>query len=103
MKAKTKKTKPATKRSTKLTAKLTAKLPKQPGVLRLTLPATSANLGPAFDAAALALDINFEIAAKPGQQIRRDGCFDERPPVAPERLRRAVNHFRPRHNSPSSL
>ena len=33
--------------------------------LTLTLPATSANLGPAFDAAALAMDLNFKITAKP--------------------------------------
>ena len=38
------------------------------GALRLSLPATSANLGPAFDAAALALDINVEIAAKPAAE-----------------------------------
>src|SRR5882762_4152978 len=44
------------------------KKPKIKGPLRLTLPATSANLGPAFDAAALALDINFEIAAKPAAE-----------------------------------
>jgi len=44
------------------------KKPKVPGPLRLTLPATSANLGPAFDAAALALDINFEITAKPATE-----------------------------------
>jgi homoserine kinase len=41
---------------------------KQVSALRLTLPATSANLGPAFDAAALAFDINFEIAAKPARE-----------------------------------
>jgi homoserine kinase len=45
-----------------------AKVSKLPGALRLSLPATSANLGPAFDAAALALDINFEIAAKPARE-----------------------------------
>src|SRR5882724_6031979 len=44
------------------------KKPRIPGPLRLTLPATSANLGPAFDAAALALDINFEITAKPATE-----------------------------------
>jgi homoserine kinase len=45
-----------------------AKVSKLPGALRLTLPATSANLGPAFDAAALAFDINFEITAKPAKE-----------------------------------
>src|ERR1700686_1034315 len=45
-----------------------AKASKLPGALRLTLPATSANLGPAFDAAALAFDINFEITAKPATE-----------------------------------
>src|ERR1700682_2015797 len=44
------------------------KKPNIPGPLRLTLPATSANLGPAFDAAALAFDINFEITAKPATE-----------------------------------
>lgn len=34
-------------------------------IFRLRLPATSANLGPAFDAAAVALDFYLEIAAKP--------------------------------------
>src|SRR3977135_4720312 len=62
MKAKTKNTRPkkALPKKTKPT--------KQPGPLRLTLPATSANLGPAFDAAALAFDINFEITAKPATE-----------------------------------
>jgi len=36
-------------------------------VLRLRLPATSANLGPAFDAAALAMDFYIEIEARPAQ------------------------------------
>jgi homoserine kinase len=36
-----------------------------PGVLRLVLPATSANLGPAFDAAALAMDIYISVEARP--------------------------------------
>jgi len=43
--------------------------------LSLTLPATSANLGPAFDAAALAFDLNFQITAKPANRysIRATG------------------------------
>jgi homoserine kinase len=45
-----------------------AKPTKTPGTLTLTLPATSANLGPAFDAAALAFDLNFQITAKPAKQ-----------------------------------
>jgi homoserine kinase len=36
-----------------------------PSGLRLTLPATSANLGPAFDAAALALDLYIKVDARP--------------------------------------
>src|SRR5271157_1734099 len=44
-------------------AKKTKKKSK-PGPLRLTLPATSANLGPAFDAAALAMDFYIEIEAR---------------------------------------
>ena len=35
-----------------------------PGALRLSLPATSANLGPAFDAAALAMDFRIKIGAR---------------------------------------
>jgi len=42
------------------------------GPLKLILPATSANLGPAFDAAALAFDIKFEITAKPAQEYSID-------------------------------
>jgi len=37
--------------------------------LRLVLPATSANLGPAFDAAALAMDFYIKIDAVPAQQF----------------------------------
>src|SRR6202521_1208743 len=33
--------------------------------LQLRLPATSANLGPAFDAAAIALDLSLKLAARP--------------------------------------
>ena len=36
---------------------------KQPAPLKLVLPATSANLGPAFDSAALALKLHLEIQA----------------------------------------
>ena len=43
--------------------------------LSLTLPATSANLGAAFDAAAMALALNFQIIAKPANEysIRATG------------------------------
>ena len=37
--------------------------------LRLALPATSANLGPAFDAAALAMDFYIEIDARPADEF----------------------------------
>jgi homoserine kinase len=37
--------------------------------LRLSLPATSANLGPAFDAAALAMDFRINIDARPAQDF----------------------------------
>jgi len=40
-----------------------------PGGLRLRLPATSANLGPGFDAAALALDFYLEIEAVPAMEF----------------------------------
>jgi homoserine kinase len=36
-----------------------------PALLHIALPATSANLGPAFDAAALAMDLYITIAARP--------------------------------------
>jgi homoserine kinase len=42
------------------------------GGLRLRLPATSANLGPAFDAAAVALDFYLEIDAKVAQEFSID-------------------------------
>jgi homoserine kinase len=35
----------------------------------LTLPATSANLGPAFDAAALAFDLHLKLSAQPAEQF----------------------------------
>ena len=37
--------------------------------LRIALPATSANLGPAFDAAALAMDFRIKIDAKPAHEF----------------------------------
>jgi homoserine kinase len=40
-----------------------------PGGLRLRLPATSANLGPGFDAAAVALDFYLEIEAVPADEF----------------------------------
>src|ERR1700720_4587878 len=48
--------------------------PKRSG-LRLVLPATSANLGPAFDAAALAMDFYIKIDARASEQfsIRASG------------------------------
>jgi homoserine kinase len=38
-------------------------------LFRLALPATSANLGPAFDAAAMAMDFYIEIAARPAKEF----------------------------------
>ena len=38
---------------------------KKTGAFRLTLPATSANLGPAFDAAALAFGLYLKLEARP--------------------------------------
>jgi homoserine kinase len=40
-----------------------------PGKLRLRLPATSANLGPGFDTAAVALDFYLEIEAEPAAEF----------------------------------
>jgi hypothetical protein len=40
-----------------------------PGRLKLRLPATSANLGPGFDAAAVALDFYLEIDAEPAAEF----------------------------------
>ncbi len=40
------------------------------GALRLRLPATSANLGPGFDAVAVALDFFLEIEAAPAQEFQ---------------------------------
>jgi homoserine kinase len=39
------------------------------GAFHLSLPATSANLGPAFDAAALAMDFYIDIDAKPSKEF----------------------------------
>src|SRR5271167_748507 len=39
------------------------------GVFRLRLPATSANLGPGFDAAAVALDFYLDIKAEPASEF----------------------------------
>jgi homoserine kinase len=41
----------------------------KPGSIHLSLPATSANLGPAFDAAALAMDFYKNIDAKPAKDF----------------------------------
>jgi homoserine kinase len=41
----------------------------QPSSFRVTLPATSANLGPAFDAAALAMDMYLTIDARPADKF----------------------------------
>ena len=45
------------------------KRPKSQPALRLSLPATSANLGPAFDAAALAMDFHLQIEARPADEF----------------------------------
>jgi len=39
------------------------------GGLRLRLPATSANLGPGFDAVAIALDFYLELDAEPADEF----------------------------------
>ena len=41
----------------------------KPSSLRLSLPATSANLGPAFDAAALAMNFRIKIDARPASEF----------------------------------
>ncbi|HZR56519.1 MAG TPA: homoserine kinase [Terriglobales bacterium] len=46
-----------------------AKSSKTPNALDLNLPATSANLGPAFDAAALALDLSLKLRARVGKDF----------------------------------
>jgi len=43
--------------------------PSRPKQLKLSLPATSANLGPAFDAAALAFDLFLKICAHPDREF----------------------------------
>src|SRR5690242_163335 len=40
-----------------------------PSRFRIALPATSANLGPAFDAAALAMDLYIKIDARPARNF----------------------------------
>lgn len=46
--------------------------------MRLALPATSANLGPAFDAAALAMDFYIKIDAKPAREFAIDAYGRDR-------------------------
>jgi homoserine kinase len=41
----------------------------EPGAIRLRLPATSANLGPGFDAVAVALDVYLELEAEPADEF----------------------------------
>lgn len=41
----------------------------KPGGIRLRLPATSANLGPGFDAVAVALDVYLELKAEPAEEF----------------------------------
>lgn len=41
----------------------------KPGGIRLRLPATSANLGPGFDAVAVALDVYLDIEAEPAEEF----------------------------------
>jgi homoserine kinase len=48
-----------------MSKKKNKKTSRRPASLHLALPATSANLGPAFDAAALAMDLYITIAARP--------------------------------------
>ncbi len=48
---------------------MTAPASPEPGRLRLRLPATSANLGPGFDAVAVALDFYLEIEAEPASDF----------------------------------
>jgi len=43
--------------------------PAAPGPIRLRLPATSANLGAGFDAAAVALDFHLELEAQSAEQF----------------------------------
>src|SRR5258708_14790038 len=54
---------------TRCTRMADRKSPRSPGPLRLSLPATSANLGPAFDAAALAMDFHLKLEARPSAKF----------------------------------
>jgi homoserine kinase len=45
------------------------KLPRRQATLQLVLPATSANLGPAFDAAAIAMDLYIHVDASPADEF----------------------------------
>ncbi|HKT88529.1 MAG TPA: hypothetical protein VJQ59_08850, partial [Candidatus Sulfotelmatobacter sp.] len=46
--------------------------------LRLALPATSANLGPAFDAAALAMDFRIKVEARAAEEFSIDASGRDR-------------------------
>jgi homoserine kinase len=52
-----------------MSPKTKSKTLKTPSTFRISLPATSANLGPAFDAAALAMDFHIEIEARPAKEF----------------------------------
>jgi homoserine kinase len=59
-----------------------------PGKIRLRLPATSANLGPGFDAAAVALDCHLEIEAEPAAELSIEATGRDR-----EQCSRLENHL----------
>src|SRR5271169_6666723 len=52
-------------RRTRMSKKKNKKTSRRSAALHFALPATSANLGPAFDAAALAMDLYITIDARP--------------------------------------
>src|SRR5580698_5807488 len=52
--------------------------PGKPSAFRLRLPATSANLGPGFDAVAVALDFYLEIEAEPAAEFSIDASGRDR-------------------------
>jgi homoserine kinase len=65
-----------------------------PGPVELVLPATSANLGPAFDAAALALNLYLRVRARPSAHFSVTADGRDRHIIAPAENHLILNTYR---------
>jgi homoserine kinase len=64
-----------------------------PGAIRLVLPATSANLGPAFDSAGLAMGLTLTIDAEPSQALANPPLIIEATGRSADRCARTANNM----------